>query len=260
MGRVCTLIEPNITGVNEMRKLFDTYKIPSENYTIKECTIEDAGLPEEFDIVNAEGFLPMVGNNKEIIEKLSKHVKRGGVIVITCIDSIGLFVEQMKKLVCNILLKDTFDFKTQVDKATEFFKGQLQHIKGISRSAEEWVLDNILNPAANTIDVLTMKDALETFLQQFSFLGSSQRIFTDYFWYKDLYYEEKAELLLSYKIKRHNFMMSGLKETILSEKDSELFTKETEEVRRYAIEYEKEHSIAFLDCIEKKLMDIKKLH
>ncbi len=256
-GGACTLIEPNKTGVNEMRKLFDTYKIPNDNYTIEECTIEEANLQEEFDIVIAEGFLPMIDNHREIIEKLSRHVKRGGVIVITCIDSIGLFLEQMKKLVCHILLKDTPDYETQVKIATEFFQGQLQHIKGMSRSPEEWVIDNILNPAANTINLLNIKDALEIFPEQFSFLGSSQRIFTDYSWYKDLFYQEKEELFLQYKIKRHNFLMAGLKETILPEKDSELFEKEIEEIRRDAIEYEKEHSIVLLDRIETKLAAIR---
>ena len=256
-GGICTLIEPNSIGVSEMRKLFDTYKISNESYTIEECTIEEADLQEEFDIVIAEGFLPMIDNNREIIKKLSRHVKKGGVIVITCIDSIGLFVEQMKKLACHILLKDTPDYETQVNIATEFFKGQLQHIKGMSRSPEEWVIDNILNPAANTVNLLTIKDALEIFPEQFSFLGSSQRIFTDYSWYKDLFYEEKEELFFQYNIKRHNFMMSGLKETILPEKESEIFEKDIEEVRRYAIDYEKDHSLVFLDQIEKKMAFLK---
>lgn len=39
-----------------MKKLFADYEIPTEKYTIKECTIEQADIAETFDLVIAEGF------------------------------------------------------------------------------------------------------------------------------------------------------------------------------------------------------------
>lgn len=240
-----------------MKKLFADYHIPIEQYLIKECTIEEADISEKYDIVIAEGFLHSVDNSDELVRKISGFVKEGGVMVITCMDSLSMFVEQMKRLVCHILIKDISDYEEQVQKSVMFFEGQMKNAKGMSRSVEDWVRDDMLNPAFNNEKILSFEKAFKIFSKEFSLLGSSQRIFTDYSWYKDLEYDEREEVLHQYKIKRHNFLFTGLKETILSEDDSEFLEKKISEIRTYAREYEKENSNRYLDEVKEGLSAIR---
>lgn len=256
-GGVCTLVEPNKAGIAEMKKLFADYEIPTEKYTIKECTIEQADIAETFDLVIAEGFLHSIDNGEEILKQLMGYVKSGGVIVITCMDVMSMFVEQMKRLICQILIKDITDYDLQVEKCVEFFAGQMEKVKGMSRSVEDWVKDDMLNPAFNCKEALSMEKALKIFPDNFSFLGSSQRIFTDYSWYKDLEYKERKNMIQQYQKKRHNFLMTGLNETILSEEDSIDLEKGIRAIRNYAIEYEEGYEDQSLDKIIKKLGEIR---
>lgn len=256
-GGVCTLIEPNKAGIKEMKKLFRDYQIPRERYVIEECVIEEARIEEKFDIVIAEGFLHAVDNHEEIILKLSDLVKEGGVIVITCMDAIGMFVEQMKRLICHILIKNIEDYETQVKMCVNFFEGQMKYARGMSRSIEDWVKDDMLNPTFNNSKILSIENALDIFPENFSLLGSSQKIFTDYSWYKDLEHNEREILKQQYKLKRHNLLMTGLEESVLSMEDSLFLESKVTEIRRYATEYEKEYSNIYLEKIENNLYAVR---
>lgn len=253
----CTLVEPNKAGVAEMRKLFSDYHISDEQYEIKECTIEEADINEKFDIVIAEGFLHAIDNSEEIIKRLCGLVKEGGGVTITCMDSLSMFVEQMKRLICHILIKDISDYEMRVKECVRFFEGQMNNVNGMSRSIEDWVRDDMLNPAFNNEKVLSMETAIKIFPEEFSFLGSSQNIITDYSWYKDLGYNERENILHQYRVKRHNFLMTGLEETILSEEDSQFLEEKISEIRKFAIEYEKENVPLYLDEIEQRLYDLR---
>ncbi len=256
-GGDITLVEPNSAGVIEMKKLFNEYNIPHKRYVINECMIEEMAISEKFDIVIAEGFLHSIDNSEEIIKKLSLLVKGGGVIIITCMDVISMFVEQMKRLICHIMIKDIPDYETQVKICVNFFDGQMQNLKGMSRSVEDWVRDDMLNPAFNNQMIFSIEKAIECFGEEFSFLGSSQKIFTDYSWYKDIEYDERKDILSQYKQKRHNFLMTGLDETILSERDSEYLEKKIGEIRLNAVEYEKRLSDKYINQVQEGLYAIR---
>lgn len=257
MGGGVTLVEPNKAGIQEMKNLFDEYQIPQERYVIKECTIEEAQFHEKYDVIIAEGFLHALDNCEEIIRKLSGLVKEGGVIVITCMDSVGMFVEQMKRLICHILIREVEDYDIQVEMCVKFFEGQMKHAKGMSRSVEDWVKDDMLNPTFNNKKIMSIEKAFEIFPKNFSVLGSSQKIFTDYSWYKDLEYDERKNLKQQYRTKKHNFLMTGLDETALGVDASIFLESKINEIRNYAIAYEEEYSSFYLEKIEEDLYALK---
>ena len=64
-------------------------------------------------------------------------------------------------------------------------------------------------------------------------------------------------MIQQYQKKRHNFLMTGLNETILSEEDSIDLEKEIRAIRNYAIEYEEGYEDQSLDKIIKKLGEIR---
>ncbi|MGN0349339.1 MAG: class I SAM-dependent methyltransferase [Roseburia sp.] len=255
----CTLVEPNSTGVRDMQQLFSQYGIEEERYHIIQDTIENTCFTQKFDIVIAEGFLHSIDNSKEIIASICKLVKPGGVVVITCMDLTSMFVEQMKRLIAHVLLKETNDYETRVRLCVDFFAPQMKALHGMSRSVEDWVRDDILNPAFQNDHYLSMGDALDAFEEDFYFLGSSQRIFTDYSWYKDLAYHERRYLKEEYLLKRHNFLLTGLGETIIKKDDSEKIYEMLKKIRTLSKRYEECYKDSDLYEIIRLLEDLAKL-
>ncbi len=222
-GNKIDLVEANPTGIREMRELFKEKNISDERFEIYESSIEEFNNKKYYDIIIAEGFIHAISNAKEIIHKLCNMLKQNGIIVITCMDECSVFVEEMKRLVVNMITKDINNYEEKVSIYTDFFQPQLKKLKGMSRSIEDWVKDDMLNPAFYNNSLLSLEEAVKTFPDNYYILGSSQRIFTDYSWYKDLLYNERENIVKQFKEKQHNFILAGEEETLLPiEKNKEL--------------------------------------
>ncbi|MCI9051179.1 MAG: methyltransferase domain-containing protein [Lachnospiraceae bacterium] len=222
-GNKIDLVEANPTGIREMRELFKEKNISDERFEIYESSIEEFNNKKYYDIIIAEGFIHAISNAKEIIHKLCTMLKQNGIIVITCMDECSVFVEEMKRLVVNMITKDINNYEEKVSIYTDFFQPQLKKLKGMSRSIEDWVKDDMLNPAFYNNSLLSLEEAVKTFPDNYYILGSSQRIFTDYSWYKDLLYNERENIVKQFKEKQHNFILAGEEETLLPiEKNKEL--------------------------------------
>lgn len=202
------LVEANPKGIVDMKKLFEEKRISTDRYEIYECIIEEFKNKKKYDIIIAEGFIHFISNAKEVIEKLCTMLKDGGIIVITCIDECGMFVEVMKRFIAHIIIKDISNYDEKVIAYTEFFKGQFSKLKGMSRSVEDWVKDNMLSPIFFNKSIWSIADCISMFSEEFLVLGTSQNIFTDYSWYKDLSYNERENVLRQFRKKQHNFMFA----------------------------------------------------
>ena len=232
------LVEPNPTGIKDMRHLFKDKNIANSKYMIYEGVIEDFHNKNEYDIIIAEGFLHSIDNAKSIIDKLKKKIIRGGVIVVTCMDEMSMFVEQMKRFVCHYLIADVEDYNEQVMYCTNLFEAQFSDLNGMSRTVEDWVKDDMLNPAFNNVIILNMAEAIKLFGDDFYVLGSSQKIFTDYSWYKDLSYLENENCIKQFEEKQHTFLMTGIKESKMNQYDHSFLKKQLSEIRSKCILFE----------------------
>ena len=98
-GRVknVDIVEPNPTGRVEINRLFEKYKITKDKYNCISSTIEEFVTDKTYDFVIAEGFIPGLSNPKEILGILEKYTHKNSIIIITCVDEIGLYVERMKR-------------------------------------------------------------------------------------------------------------------------------------------------------------------
>lgn len=252
-----TLVEANPQGISEMKKLFKEQKIETSRYKIHECVIEEFQTDILYDIVIAEGFLPPLNNNNEIIQKLAGFVRPGGVIVITCSDYMGLFVEHMKRLICQMLVKDIDNYEEKVKRCVELLEPQFRKLQGMSRGAEDWVKDNVFNPVYNSNNgYLSLERGVQCFSDDFDFLGSSQRIFTDYSWYKDINFDEKNNIYRQFRKKQHNFLIVGLDETLISDEENAILMKHITLIR----DAEKEYEVSFeSECLERILLELKNM-
>lgn len=243
------LVEANPQGIRDMRRLFAEHNIPVESYSIFESMIEDYKTDKKYDIVIAESFLPYVYNQKEIINKLKTLVNEDGIIVITCIDDVCMFIEAMKRLAAVFVSSGIEEYGKKVQYLADFFRPQLCKLRGVSRSAEEWVQDQILNPAGINGMELSLAQAIEYFEDGFDILGSSPCMFTDYSWYKDLWYDYKADYKDQFARKRMSLLQANMREVILPLNVAEILTCSFKNVKKLAAEYEKTYSIGKIEKI-----------
>lgn len=234
------LIEPNKKGINDMSQLFLEHEIDKECYNIINCKIEEFTTNSKYDIIIAESFLPALVNKKEVIDNLIKLTNERGIIVITCIDEIGFFIEQMKRLIGHVLTSNIKDFSKKTEKLCEIFEPQLNLLQGVSRNVVDWVQDQLINPANNT-STLSLEEAIVYLGQEFDVLGSSPNLFVDYSWYKDIDFDYKKEYKKQFSIKRHNLLMCGLEETFLLPEENEYLLNNIRAIRQYAIDYERSY-------------------
>lgn len=82
-------------------------------------------------------------------------------------------------------------------------------------------------------------------------------MFTDYSWYKDIDYDERANVLKQYKRKRHNLLMTGMEETVLSNEESEFLISGISKIRKLEKEFEKTYKKELLKEIK---MELENLH
>lgn len=233
------LVEANPQGIKDMQELFEEYKISKDKYSIFKNKIEDFITDKKYDIIIAEGFLPNIYNQNEIINKLQSLVASDGIIVITCNDDVCWFIETIKRLVGISLSIDIEGYDSKVEYLAGIFEPQLAKLRGVSRSAKEWVQDQILNPAALNGMELSLTQAIEYFGDGFDILGSSPRMFTDYSWYKDIWYDYKADYKQQFDKKRLSLLQANTPEVILPSEQADKLVEYFVSIKYLAVEYEK---------------------
>lgn len=254
-GAKVDLVEPNATGRADMQQLFFSSAIPKDSYVVYPDLIDHFATEKTYKIIIAEGFLHFLENKQEIITKLAGLLDDGGVIVVTCMDEVGLFVEQLKRLIGHILTRDMNDFEDKVKFLAGIFAPQLKCLTGVTRSAEDWVKDQVLNPKINH-RLLEIPEAISLFGDAFEVLGTSQAMFVDYSWYKDVAYDYKSNYEAQYSVKRHNLVMAGLEESILTETNASIFYDKICKIRQYSILCENRYCADLVQNMIKELNDL----
>lgn len=182
------LIEPNNTGYNEMIKLFNKYDLVNSTIIFENRIFDKPYEGKLFDVVLAEGFIPGLDDKKTIIQAIKKSTKVGGIVAITTSDPISYFLEIARRYLANKLIKDEYDFRTKTEILSNAFASHLNSLGAITRPIEDWVQDNLLNPATSNIDY-SIKNAIEDFNDEYFFYGSSPDLFNNGIWYKDILLE-----------------------------------------------------------------------
>lgn len=251
------LVEANPRGREDMRNLFAKQNIPQEKYSIFADRIEEYQTGKKYDIIIAEGFLPEIYNQREVIGKLQELVNENGIIVITCDEDICFFIEIMKRLVGHVIAADIPEYDRKVEYLSDFFGPQLARLRGVSRSPKEWVQDQILNPAVVNGTELTMADAIEYFGDGFDISGSSPCIFTDYSWYKDIWYDYKKDYNEQFRQKRFTLLMANMDEVVLPAETADDLIVHFKKIKQLEAEYEKSSDLGKIGGIlaEMNLME-----
>ena len=232
-----------------MRELFGKHDVDESLYNIFNVRIEDFQTDKKYDIIIAESFLQYLKNQQEVIDKLKQLSGDNGIIVITCGDDVSIFVELMKRLIGQIIIKDTDDYNQKVQRLVDVFGASLGMLRGVSRSVRDWVQDQLLNPALVNGCELTLIQAIEIFGDDYEVLGSSPGMFTDYSWYKDIWFDYKSDYAAQYRVKQFSLLKAGMPEVILPPMLSDELIRAFKSVKALASEFERMKDATILDRI-----------
>lgn len=251
-SRHIDLVEPNAKGREDMLTLFGEKGVLQERFRIYSSTIEDFEPVQKYDIIIAEGFLYAVDNKKEIIDKCKSLLANNGIIVITCSDHMCCFIEAMKRLIGHALVKNIEDYNDKVDCLVKIFEPQLLNLRGMSRSAKDWVQDQLLNPAFCKME-LSISEAIDFFGEEYDILGTSPNMFTDYSWYKDIWYDYRVDYKKQFAAKRASLLMAGMPEKVLQIGQTEEMAAGFDKISYLASQYEsvldEQYIVAIKQCL-----------
>ncbi len=172
------ILEPNPSGCADIRKR----GIWAD---VLETQIEDYDPGDQFDLVLCEGLLGLCGTDpKVLLEHIAKHVAPEGVLVITCIDAISDHAEVLRRAMAQQMIDRTAPLEDQVAMLRPVFAPHLATLKGMTRSVDDWIIDNLLNPASIG-PTFSIPEACEALDGRFEVLGCSPRFLLDWRWYKE---------------------------------------------------------------------------
>lgn len=178
------LLEPNPTAANALRERWPLTRSGRERYDVVEQRIEDYDPSRPFDVVVCEGLLGLCGTDPRVLlEHVAKHVAPGGVLVVTCIDAISQCAEIWRRSLVVKMLDRTLRPNEQAIALQHIFGPQLATLAGMTRSVQDWIVDNVLNPASIG-PLFSIPDACEALEGRFDVLGCSPRLLLDGQWYK----------------------------------------------------------------------------
>lgn len=213
------LVEPNPTGFNKMVSLFEEHKLCTNSIRFFNTRLEDFQEEETYDIVVCEGLIPGLSNQNQFLRHLAARVRKGGILVVTCADAVSVFFESLRRYLARLLVRNLVDDTESRDAQQEAveillsaFKSHLSALMGMSRPAEDWIWDNMLNPAAANLAAsreFSIEKCLGTLGGEFYFYGCSPVFMSNWNWYKNLpldphvYNEEFSSSFVS---QRHSFL------------------------------------------------------
>ncbi len=181
------LVEANPRGVDDIRELFAAYPGLEGRVEVVSALADDYYPAEPFDFVFCEGMLALAGlpDPARLLRTVAQHTAPGGVLVITCIDAVSQFSEVLRRFIAQRLIDPADDLGRQVHRLLPVFSPHLSTVKGMTRRHDDWIVDNLLNPASIG-PLLCIADAVAVLSGEFDVFGASPRFLIDWRWYKDI--------------------------------------------------------------------------
>ena len=234
------LVEPNPYGREGMLGLFQKHKIDENKYTIYTEMLEDFQKKREYDFIIAEEFIHYMPNWKQLIECIKGIASANTIIIVTCTNEIGIYVERMKRLIARYLIRGIENQDSQILEIERIFTPQLTALKGMSRGIRSYILDMFFDDVFLCQNTMSITDAIDAFGKEYDILGCSQNVFIDHSWFKDLSYDYHLSYKEQYHMKKHMYLLAGdTQESIRTVEDNNALEQAVIHANRLAAEFEK---------------------
>ena len=159
---------------------------PKSNWIIVDSLIEDYQSENKFDVVICECLLPQQNNPAEMARHVASFLDSGGVFIGTCHDMVSTLSETLRSLPGWLLVQnDNISFDEKVKKLSYFYHDHLDHLKGMTRSYDDWVIDNILHKEFwQDSPLFSIDEAIDALDKDFIVHATSPVFLQDWSWYK----------------------------------------------------------------------------
>ena len=252
------LVEPNSSAVEDIYNLFSKYPKLKEKIRVEQVLLSDFNSSELFDFVFCEGMLNGVPDPIGTLRDLASYVKPGGLLVITCVDNISYFPEILRRVFAQLLIDPNASLHSNVEKLLPVFSPHLSQLEGMTRSHNDWIIDNLLNPAPIQI-IFSIPDAINAISEEFIVYGQSPHFVTDWRWYKTLTDEKRLfnqRAIEGYWQYAHNLMVHSRLFPPRDVADNYRLYELCAEVKEGLKKYEKERNKKVLTEIHEKIEQV----
>lgn len=203
------LVEPNETARKELYEKFKKNEIPENKYSVYAETMEGFCSQKKYDLIIAEGAIHGSENWEQWMESISGYAHKDSIVIVTCTDEIAFYIEKVKRALLRYATRKLTSHAEKMRVLKGLLEPQLRSLNGMSRLVEDWIEDQILAPYTLQCDWMTMGMAMDFYRYDFDVLGSSQDIFVDHSWYKDIDHDHISSCIEQYEEKKHMFMLAG---------------------------------------------------
>jgi len=184
------LVDANPRGLAETAATLRGQYGETLSFRVVDSLVEDYRAEEPFDLVLAENLIPFQRHPTAFAQAIARSVAPEGMLVVTCIDAVSHLSEVARRLVARRLASPDLPLAERVTALRPYFAPHLATLGAMSRSLDDWILDNITHPLIGTTFSIT--DALVALGDQFDIIGSSPSFVTEWRWYKELFGEARA--------------------------------------------------------------------
>jgi len=202
------LLEPNPVAAREISELYENFHLSHTKPNVILKKLEDFNEERTYDIVICEAWLGILEHERKLMGKLSKFVRKDGILITTLASPVGFFFNMIRRLLSRSIILESEDIDSKTNKLMSAFVPHLNTLPDMSCPHRDWVQDSLLNPG-----FLTMHPTPSMFFsdigKNFTVYNSYPKFFSDWRWYKSLYgeYKDFNNLFLkSYSNSIHNFL------------------------------------------------------
>ena len=223
-----TLVDGNPTGLEQTKDLYAKLPAYKKFTKFEHSMFDDYQNEEKFDLVIMENVLVGQPDIDKTLKHVASFVAPGGLFVTSCLNSVGLMPETLRRLLAFIMVEQDSPLEEKVRRLLPIFSSHLASIKGMNRRQDDWIIDNLLNPMLYPgRKLFSFPETIETIGEDFDFFSSSPRFMLDWRWYKTLgeTKDQNNNLALEqYWMNVHNFLdLNTLMPPRSVEKNQKLF-------------------------------------
>ena len=185
------LVDGNKKSVETTTRVLRPYSKSTSLKIVKKDILEYR-TKKKFDLVLCEGLIPTQLDPAAFTRHVGSFARPGGVTVITCMDSVSLLSETLRRYLAFYECPARVPIPERVAHLTKFFQPHFEQLPGMSRRHDEWVIDNIIHPWSGPL--FSIAQAIQTIAGKYVVLGTSPHYLNDWRWYKTILQKEVASV------------------------------------------------------------------
>ena len=208
MPESLTLVEPNPTGIREIGALYRDTPVPHVSPELIETTLQAYVPTHAFDIVICENWLGNAPAERQLLRKLAGFLDEQGAMVVTTVTPTGFLPNLIRRALAVRYCDPHLPFEERTEHLVQMFEPHLRTMSAMTRSAVDWVHDNMMNPAYFNL-CLTIPAVLQEVGDIVTAVGTNPSFAVDWRWFKALHGAGRGfnqHMVEQYDAALHNFL------------------------------------------------------